>query len=300
MSFDIGDPNRYVFYVNFQTIGNGSGFAQARQNFNFAQLIEDSSRYVVSVERARIPLQGIPMLPLIQNVMEFVPVAGGSGPNPGLGNDLTLRQTFSINEFLTQFQEFGIEGLIISLTSDGRINIIYDNWQNFIITFDTRVAAIFDMGGDTIGAGFLNNQEITGNTPIFDRFDDLHSISIESTQGLTSVQQEIFDSDVFNIVLVDLLVGSSEGMTYSGTRNLEHDSSYTVNYPIRSDLELQAGGDRRWVMLKGTAPIQSIALEAIAIFRDGTRNNIVLPPRTIFSLKLAFWRKGLDNTPTNV
>ena len=40
---------------------------ESEQLFSFAHLIEDSSKYLVSIERFRIPIQTVPMQPAIQN-----------------------------------------------------------------------------------------------------------------------------------------------------------------------------------------------------------------------------------------
>lgn len=285
MSYDVANEGRYVFYVNFETIGDGTNRAIASQRFEFAQLIEDSSKYVISVERARIPLQSIPMLPGIDNAIVFVPKDGASEPNP-----INTRQTFSINDWFKQIQDMDPPGLIITLTSDARVSITYDAFSDFTLLLDPVVQQIFDMD-NPVGIGIENGGVVVGNSPIFDRFDDLHSINIEATQGLSSVQQELENSNVYNTLLTDLLVGSNESMSYDGEQNDPIDGLYSLTFPVRADLELQAGADRRWIMLKGTAPVQSIQLECVAIFRDGTRHEIILPPRGILSIKIAFWRK---------
>ena len=287
MSFDIGNPNRYVFYVNFQTVGNGTSFAETTQRFNFAQLIEDSSRYVVSVERASIPIQAIPMFPLTPEAIVLSP----KPQTGGVRRALNMEPSFSINDFLVQCNSLD-PAFIVSLTEDGRMRIDYNDWSNFTVQFSANTGAVFDMGSNEIGASFTGTQTVVGASPIFDRFDDLLQVVIEAEQGLGSVQQEIVTTDVFNTVLVDFLLESTEGMTYMGIAGNAHDPSYTVSYPVRSNLIFNNSASRRWIMLKGTAPVQSIKLTVVAIFKDGSRNQIILPPRGILSIKLAFWKKG--------
>ena len=285
MSFDIGDPKRYVFYVNFQALGNGTTFAEVTQRFNFAQLIEDSSKYVISVERASIPIQAIPMFPRTPAGITLVPKNAG-GPKI-----LDLEPSFSINDFLVQVSTLD-PSFIVGLTEDGRLRIDYDDFSNFFIFFEPNVGALFDMGGTRIGENFVGTQTIVGASPIFDRFDDLTTVVIESEQELGSVQQEIVSTDVFNTTLTDFLVESTEGMSYNGVAGTVHNPSYTVNYPVRANLIFNNSASRRFIMLKGTAPVQSIKLSVVAIFKDGSRNQIILPPRSVMTIKLAFWRKA--------
>ena len=288
MSFDIGDPNRYVFYVNFQTIGNGTNRAETTQRFNFAQLIEDSSRYVISVERASIPIQSIPMFPAQDGAIRLQPQAGRGG----VPKILFFQNSFSINDFLVQVNTLDNGNFIVSLTEDGRLQIDYSDWSNFFVSFSPEMKDLFDMGGADIGIGLVGTQSIVGGTTIFDRFDNLVNILIEAEQGLGSVQQEIVSTDVFNTVLVDFLVESTESMSYNGTLGVVHNPAYSVNYPVRANLVFNNAASRRFIMLKGTAPVQSIKLTVVAIFKDGSRNEFNLPPRSVLSIKLAFWRKA--------
>ena len=85
MTLDLGaSDERNVFYLNFEKIGvldfqgerkdqpdlglfgteivPNDQFCEAEQNFNFDALIENGSNWLLSIERLRLPLQGIPML----------------------------------------------------------------------------------------------------------------------------------------------------------------------------------------------------------------------------------------------
>ena len=281
MTIDIAQSGRYVFYLNFRTQGDGTNFAVAEQVFNFANLIEDASKYVVSVERFRVPLQAIPMLPFIQNAIQLVPKAAA----PFLNFD--LQPTFSLNEFLTQINSFGV---VFSLSADGRMVIDFDNFTDYELHFAPKIAAIFDMPG-IVGALLVGAQTIRGASPIFDRFDDLHKIQIESRTGLAGIQQEIITTNVFANLLTDFLVPSSTTMSYTGRQGLGHDPTYSLGYNVREDVEFNNSASRRFIMLKGNAPVQNISLEIAAIFRDGTRHRIIMPPNSLLEVKLAFWRK---------
>ena len=111
MTLDLGaDANRNVFYLNFENIGDfdddgktGEQFCDAEQNFNFDSLIDNAGDWLLSIERLRLPLQGIPMF-------------SGNSPDWDKGepairvltsgsedvvSSLFLPDIYSLNEFLT-------------------------------------------------------------------------------------------------------------------------------------------------------------------------------------------------------
>jgi hypothetical protein len=61
---------------------------------------------------------------------------------------------------------------------------------------------------------------------------------------------------------------------------------------VRQDLEFNDAQNRRWIFLRGGAPIQNVGIKAEAVLRDGTVQNIPLPPRSVFSAKLSWWLKS--------
>lgn len=288
MTLDIAQAGRYVFYLNFRTeVGLETGtavFAEAEQVFNFSNLIEDSSKYVVSVERFRVPTQAIPMLPAINAAIQIVDSDGGGVPTV-----FDLQPTFSINEFLTQINSISA-ALIFSLTEDGRMAVTFNQWDDFNLQLDPKIAAIFDMTV-IIGQDVGGTATVIGASPFFDRFDDLHKLQIEAQTGLSGIQQEIITTQVFRNLLTDFLMPSSTTMSYNGQLGQPHVPAYTLGYNVREDVEFNDASNRRFIMLKGNAPIQNIKLEITAIFRDGSRNRIILPPNSIMEIKLAFWKK---------
>lgn len=54
MSFELNTPASRALYVNFRQEGDGVKETEAEQIFTFSSLIEDASKYVVSIERFRI------------------------------------------------------------------------------------------------------------------------------------------------------------------------------------------------------------------------------------------------------
>jgi len=285
MTLVINSPGAYVFYQNFRTEGTGTNFAEAEQVLTFSQLIENSSNYVISIERFRVPLQSVPMQDARANAIAVV-VKNGNLPVA----ILNLIDSYSLNDFMVQINTTNPPDLIFSLTADGRMRIDFDGFAANNIILDPEIADVFDMP-TIIGQGIDGTGVFIGGTPIFDRFDNVHKIQIEAQTGLASIQQEIVSTEVFANLLTDFLVPNNISMSYTGTAGVVHDSKYTVNYDVRQDIEFNSASDRRMIMLRGTSPIQNIKLEVAVIDRRGRRRRIRLPPRSILEIKIAFWKK---------
>ncbi len=283
MSFDIGLQNRYVFYLNFRTLGDGTNFIESEQNFNFAELIDDSSKYVISVERFRVPIQSIPMVPNIPIAITFVPKAGG------LPQIININDSFSYADFRRQLNSNAL--LNFTLSADGRATIDFD-FTNFSLLLDSRIAAIFDMD-QVIGLALPGLARITGATPMFDRMDQLFKIQIEAQTGLSGVQQEIVNTNIFRNILTDFLIPSNWTSSVVNSQGviLGNANEESISYPVRQDLEFNASSNRRFIMLRGNAPIQNVKIEVRAVFRDGSINKIRMPPNSVFECKIAFFKK---------
>lgn len=286
MSFDIGIDGRYVFYVGFRVIGDGTGFAVATQEFTFSNLIDDTSNYVISLERFRLPIQSIPMLPASDPLVPFLAFSPKPGKDvPTIVFD--LKETFSLNDFMTQLSEIDLGATVFSIRGDGRFEVFSDMWDDYNLLLSSTASQIFDL--PIVVRGEVPT--VVGRSPFFDRFDDLYMLQLEARTGLGAVQQEIISTQVFRNTLTDFLSPTTISMSYSGQQGAPHNSTYQLTYPVRQDVEFQASSNRRFVMLKGNSPIQNISLEMYAIFRNGDRQRIILPPRSVFDLKLAFWKK---------
>ena len=300
MTLELGGPNRNVFYLNFETIGDSKDdreqICRAEQNFNFANLIENADQYILAIERFRLPLQGIPMLRAIPQAVQIIDNIGG-----GVIATLDLPDIYSINEFLTELGPTGsgwsaLSDFLFNLTPGGQI-CIFGGWglpgAGQFLRFDPIIAEIFDLPLDTgVNAGV--NTIIKGASVVFDRFDELYKIQIVAEQGLSNIQQEIVTTNTFRNILTDFLIPSNWNASYSDDANCTtlHDPAYSLNYPVRQDLEFNDAQNRRWIFLRGGAPIQNVGIKAEAVLRDGTVQNIPLPPRSVFSAKLSFWLKG--------
>ena len=298
MTLDLGGPNRNVFYLNFETIGKldpdnelGPQICHAEQNFNFANLIENASDYVIAIERFRLPLQGIPML---RPIPEAIRLEDGAG---GLIATLNLPAIYSINEFLTELGPGGSgwvgggSGYNFNLTPGGQI-CIWGPWGGQELVLDPHIAAIFDLPLvlDGVNAGAI----IKGATVLFDRFDELYKIQIVAETGLSNIQQEIVTTNTFRNILTDFLIPSNWNASFTDDAKCQtpHDPAYSLSYPVRQDLEFNDSNNRRWIFMRGGAPIQNVGLKAEAILRDGTITEIPLPPRSVFQVKLSFWLKS--------
>ncbi len=283
MSIDIGDTGRYVFYLNFRTLSNGENFAESQHDFNFAQLIDDSSKYVISVERFRIPIQSIPMVPSIPLAISIVPKGAG------VVGTIGIAESFSYADFRHQLN--ATAEFVFTLSQDGRATIDFD-FQNNSLLLDARIAAIFDMDR-VLGLAIPGNGRIVGASPIFDRMDQLFKIQIEAQSGLSGIQQEIVSTNVFRNILTDFIIPSTWSSTITNQQGIILGDSLqqSITYPTRQDLEFNASTNRRFIMLRGNAPIQNVKIEVKAIFRDGSSNKIRMPPASVLEVKLAFWKK---------
>ena len=285
MSIDISNAGKYVFYLNFRNIGSRieDKFCEAEQNFKFSELISKASDYIISLERFKIPIQSIPMINSIANAIQMIPktaVPFATFNSP---------QSFSLYDFLNDVNAF-FPGLIISLNADGRMVIDFNDFSNYSILLNNEIADIFDME-EVLGLTLTGANTIIGATPVFDRFDQLHKVQISSELGLAGIQQEIIDTDIFKNLLTDFLVPSTYGMSFNGQQSVAPNGQYSVQYNVRQDLEFNSSSNRRFIMMRSSAPVQNIKISATAVYRDGTTHNIPLPPRSIFSVKLAFWKK---------
>ena len=297
MTLDLGGPNRNVFYLNFETIGQldpdnelGPQICQAEQNFNFANLIENASDYVIAIERFRLPLQGIPMLRAIPQAIRIMDGAGG------LISTLNLPAIYSINEFLTELAPGG-SGWVggsaynFNLTPGGHV-CVWGPWGGQELIFDPQIAAIFDLPLDVDGV--IAGTIITGASVVFDRFDELYKIQIVAESGLSNIQQEIVTTNTFRNILTDFLIPSNWNASFNDDARCDtvHEPAFSLSYPVRQDLEFNDSNNRRWIFMRGGAPIQNVGLKAEAILRDGTITEIPLPPRSVFQVKLSFWLKS--------
>lgn len=281
MAIDPANSGRYVFYLNFRELGTGDNFCEAEQNFSFAELVDDASKFICSVERFRIPLQSIPQVNAIPDAVTFNP-KGGSPLRT-----LDTEESYSLNEFLQQMNEDA--ALTISLTADGRAQIDFD-FTNFSLTLDPVIAEMFDMG-QVLGLNLTGAQTIIGASPIFDRVDQLFKIQIEGLSGFSAVQQEIIDTNVFRNLLTDFLIPSTYSMSAQHTTGMAPTDTYNLNYTVRQDLEFNMAANRRYIMFRSSSPIQNVRIEITAIYRDGSRHRIRMPKRSVLEVKVAFWRK---------
>lgn len=285
MAIDLADPGRYVFYVNMETIGvTGDTFMTSEQNFKFNELLDQSDKYICSIERFSVPMMSIPMRSALSPAFTFNPKAA----LPVL--TIPTANSFSLLDWFQQVNN-KVPGFTISLTEDGRISMIYANFDDYSITLDKEVSDMFDM--DTvIGLNLLGSNEILGASVFFDKFDQVQLVRIEATAGLQNVQQEIQSGNRYIATLTDFFASDNFSMSYETSRGTVPSGTFNVTFPVRQNLEFSNSSDRRYIMLRGNSPIQNIAVEVTWISRkDQSRNRIIMPKGAVFNMKLAFWRK---------
>ena len=282
MSFELNGKGARVLYVNFRSLGDGEKETTAEQLFSFTHLIEDSSKYVISIERFRIPIQTVPMQDAINNAIVLRSKTGG--------DDIFISTivTFGLYDWLLQIERFNAPISII-LTADGRAQILNFDFDLFSIELSQRTADILDMQVMIDGAGIQN---VLGATPIYDRFDQFFKLSIEALNGLSNIQQEVESSTVFVTQLTDFIVATSFSMSVTNPLNTPLNNTITLTLPIRQDLEFNASNARRLINFRGTSPIQNMKVRVVAIYRDGSRHPIIIPKNGVFELKIALFRKG--------
>lgn len=285
MSIDISNAGKYVFYLNFRTLGsrNKDLFCESQQDFKFSQLISKASDYILSVERFKVPIQAIPMLETINAAIQLIPKTAVALQ---VFNSV---QTFSLYDFLNDVNAF-TAGFIVSITADGRIAIDFNDYDNYSVRLNPTIADIFDMD-QVLGLALTGSNKIIGGSAVFDRFDQLYKIQISSELGLAGIQQEILDTDIFKNLLTDFIIPTTYTMSFNGENGIAVNGQYSLTYNTRQDLNFNASSNRRFIMMRSSAPVQNIKVSVQAIYKDGTTHRIPLPPRTVFELKLAFWKK---------
>lgn len=290
MSIDLGNRGRGVFYLNFITVGTGENFAESAQEFNFTNLVESAGSYLTSIERMVVPIHTIPMIETQAPAFRFEPV--------GVGVQFTINTTpaFSIKEWIDEVNAkledvLGADKFVLLVDQSGRIRIVYDNWANFNVRLSLDLQNIFDLPALLTNVQANADNQIIGESSIIDRFDQLHKIQVEAI-GM-NIQQEIIDTDRSLPILTDFVIPNS--VSFSSQMNLDLDTAASQNinfgYNVRQNVLYNTDSERRYVVLRGNSPIQNINIKAVAIYKDNTRHEIRLPPRSIFELKLAFFSR---------
>lgn len=290
MSIDLSNKGKGVFYLNFIQYGDGTNKADVTQNFNFSNLVDQAGTYIIAIERLNLPLQRIPMINALAPAMTF------ESTDPfELNFTINIDAVYSWKEFEESINiSLGeVQAIVayIALDFSGRIKIYNNKWNDYNIRLSQTLMDIFDLPeligiNDTDSNGF-----IIGKSSIVDRFDQLHKIQVESI-GM-NVQQEILDTDRSLPIITDLIVPTNYSFSYAEPLEDDQAASANINvgYTVRQDLTYISESERRYVMLRGNTPIQNIRILCVAIFKDGSRNEIILPPRSVFECKIAFFRR---------
>lgn len=281
MTFDLNKKNSQSLFVNFRLEGDGKKEASVSQLFTFSFLLDNSSLWMTSVERWRLGIQNIPMQDQLINAVVLRSKDGS--PDIFISTD----PTFSLYEWLLQFKDQDTPFNII-LTADGRPQIFNFDFDLFSIEFSQVMSDILDLPITLDGVGI---QSVTGASVLFDRFDQLKSISLECGLSLATVQQEIQSSEVFVTQLTDFIIPSEYAISTTNTLGSTLNSNITFTMPVRQDIEFNLG-TRRMINFRGSSPLQNMSVSAVAIYKDGSRHAVVVPRNSEFTLKLGFFKKN--------
>ena len=290
MTIDLGQQGRGVFYLNFRAIQDNTGtrVSQETQEFNFGNLVEKSADYMIAIERLIVPIQKIPMNNGFNPAITITPIG------VGIIATITIGATFSLKAFIdtlnSQASNAGIN-IIFSLNSEGRLQFSYDGFGANNITLNQGLADILDISANVTALNADVNNIVLGGSSVFDRFDQLYKIQVESL-GMNIVQ-EIISTDRTLPILTDFIVPSSYSVSYTQNTNIPPvvNLNLGVSYSTRQSVIYNAEGERRFIMLRGNTPIQNIQIQAVAIFKDNTRNEIIIPPNAVFECKIGFYRR---------
>ncbi|MCP4179515.1 MAG: hypothetical protein GY756_17280 [bacterium] len=295
MSIDLGQRGRSVFYLNFEERQDATNtkVCRATQEFTFGNLIESSGDYMVAIERLSVPIQRIPMLSAMTPAITLNPLA------VGLIRVVVTEDAFSLKQWIDGINETlandGIN-MIFKINQGGQLTFVYDDFANFSLTLHQTLTDLLDRdnvlvtGADAV-TSIAGNDIVSSESPIFDRFDQLHKIQVEAL-GM-NITQEIIDTDRSFPILTDILIPArySIGYTEPAGEVAGSTKQLSIGFATRQRLTYTAEGERRYIVLKGHSPIQNLELICSAIFKDGTRVEIPIPRREMFECKIAFFRR---------
>lgn len=289
MSIDIANRGRGVFYLNFRQVQDASGTAvcRATQEFNYGNLLEKSGDHVVAVERVIIPIHRLLAIPALVPAFTFAPVGAG------VLFTVDTPEAFSIKFWIDAFNAAtaGLAGnIFMSINQSGLLQIQYDGFANFSIGLHPTIQAIFDSGPGFALADADADGRVYSTSSVADRFDQVYKVQLEII-GM-SVVNEIINTQRTLPVLTDFLIPENFSFSFGEDSRMPPSTSATnITYPIRQSIVYNAQGARRFIMLRGNSPVQNLTMQAVAIFKDGTRNDILLPRNAIFEAKLGFYHK---------
>ena len=150
---EVGQPLKQIKYINFMSKGGAPAerkIAEAEIN-DTQNIVEKARDWLICVERASIPLNGIPVVPLYQknaNLGEFLFRFSRLG-HPNI--DLTLiYDCYSASDFITQLKDYVFEvfGAVndnrfgIELRSDWRVLFIFQRTDTELLISDEMVKLI--------------------------------------------------------------------------------------------------------------------------------------------------------------
>jgi hypothetical protein len=283
------DKATTYFYLNLKQTGDQTfPTAVIRQTFADDLLKPKASDWVCSITRFNLPLQTVPYIDAINN---FVIVRQQANA-PAVGAVVTafnLDACYSIDA----------GNLIFRLKSSGRVQIYYNAFNNNYLELHQTLADILSLPtliGQGLGGAAV--QTFIGDFPIQDRCDQLQKITFEALGGLP-VKSEILTGDQRGQIITDFLMKRSFGISYSddgartgpaGAAGAFTSVTGFTEQP-RQDLVYTQSLDARPIILDMGGTIRGVAVQPIAIYKDGSRHLIRLAPRSVFEVKIMFVKK---------
>lgn len=293
MSFELGQQGRGITYLNFRSVQDETGTKNcvATQEFIYSNFIDESSDYVLAIERLRVPIHKIPMMQAVDMAPAYIIEDPGGNVIIPLSRDV-----YSLREWLNVMNDDAdaiAADLEFAIGPSGNLVMTYTNFAGTSIRLGDVLKDLMDLDTDVLTAAEADaNGIVNGGSSIFDRFDNLYKVQIEA-RGL-NVAREVIDTDTTLPILTDIIVPTTYTVSYK--ENIlavggVDDRSSPIAYPTRQAVLYGGENERRYINMVGKLAIQNITIQAVGIYRSGTRVAIPIPPRGVFECKLAFFKK---------
>lgn len=291
MTFDLNQPGSSTFFVNLSTIGKGDDntqYCEATQRYT-TPIIDRADDYVLSIERATIPLQGLKFFDDIFNAVSFV--------NKVNSNDIkihNLQDIYNFQDFLQALNNFDDQQgnkIKVYVKTSGRLVLSYNKFDTYNIVLSDELKNMFDLNINTISSDSDTTLTIIGASSCINRIDYLKRIILVS-RDLPSISE--FNNRIKLREVTSIDYSPQTTFSATGGNNAPIDDNYTINLYPRDNLVLEPHYSRL-INMSGSQ-ITSINIQAYAEtlnFRtmETELRQISLRPLSIFNVKIQFRRK---------
>ncbi len=291
MVFDLSKKDTSTFFVNLSKIGTGSvnDFADVTQNYNQV-IIENASEYLISLERATIPLHTIKFFNDITNALSFVKKSDNSIISHN------LQDIYSFQDFIQALNNMADSAgnkIVVYLKTSGRLLLKYDHYDTFNIVLSNELKHIFDFDINTLSFTQAS-VSLLGASSCINRTDSLKRIIIVS-RDIPAISE--FNNKIKLKELTSIDYSPSVSFTSGGGNNKPIGDDYSISLYPRDNLVLEPHYSR--LLYMSGSQITSVNIVAYAeILNFSTLKTeltqISLRPLAEFNIKLQFWRRGLQ------